>query len=81
MTARRLIPLLRNALYPAALLILVSTTGPNPRAADAPADPVKDRTDAIRKQITAQFDDLLTLYKHLHSHPELSQHEVNTAAT
>ncbi len=59
--------------------LAVLTAAPGARAEDAPADPVKDRVDAVQKRINAEFDDLLALYKHLHTNPELSLHEVNTA--
>jgi hippurate hydrolase len=35
---------------------------------------------AVRKRIAIEKDGLLALYKHLHSHPELSLREVRTAA-
>ena len=41
---------------------------------------VKDRVAAVKKRIAAESDDLEALYKHLHTNPELSLHEVNTAA-
>jgi hippurate hydrolase len=77
MTNRRLMPLLPNVLCPALLLL---SACPAPHAKGAPADDIKGRTDAIQKGVAAEFDDLLALYKHLHANPELSLHEVNTAA-
>ena len=56
--------------------------------AAALADPVekskdvstRERADAVKKQIDADYAHLDALYKHLHSHPELSLQEVQTAA-
>jgi hippurate hydrolase len=45
----------------------------------AAESPVKDRADAIRKIINAEYASLEALYKHIHSHPELSLHEEATA--
>jgi len=61
-------------------LVLAVPTGPEPRADDGRTTPLKERTVLVQKRIAAEFDDLLTLYKHLHSHPELSLHEVQSAA-
>ncbi len=69
----------RAVFFSLAILALVLTAAPGSRAEDAPADPVKDRVDAVQKRVNAEFDDLLALYKHLHTNPELSLHEVNTA--
>lgn len=41
---------------------------------------LKDRADAVRKKIDAEYPSLETLYKYLHSHPELSLQEQQTAA-
>src|SRR5215471_12134982 len=42
--------------------------------------PLKQRSEEIKKKIDSEFDSLQTLYKHLHSNPELSLQEVATAA-
>jgi amidohydrolase len=44
------------------------------------AQPAKQRTAAINAKIQAEMDSLLSLYKHLHSHPELAYEEEKTAA-
>jgi hippurate hydrolase len=50
-------------------------------AAELPAaEPVKGRVEMVNKRIASEFDRLDSLYKHLHSHPELSYHEEKTAA-
>lgn len=41
---------------------------------------LSDRTAAITKKLDAELSDLESLYKHLHSHPELSLQERQTAA-
>jgi hippurate hydrolase len=40
---------------------------------------LKERTAEVKKRIAEQADSLETLYKHLHTHPELSLHEEQTA--
>jgi hippurate hydrolase len=42
--------------------------------------PVKERIVPIDKRIDAEITDLIALYQHLHSHPELSLQEEQTAA-
>src|SRR5262245_27624893 len=51
------------------------------RADEPKRDPsiVAERAVAVRAQIDGAYDGLTELYKHLHSHPELSLHEVLTA--
>jgi amidohydrolase len=72
--------ILRNALFPLAALALAVPTAPGSRADDRQAPPLKERTALVKKRINADFDDLQALYKHLHAHPELSLHEVQSAA-
>jgi hippurate hydrolase len=43
-------------------------------------DTVKTRVEAVNRRIKTEFDDLDQLYKHIHSHPELSYQEEKTAA-
>src|SRR5262249_1274769 len=52
------------------------------RAEDAPkADAAtRGRVEAVKGRIAAEYDKLEALYKHLHSHPELSYQEEKTAA-
>jgi hippurate hydrolase len=42
-------------------------------------DKAGQRAAEVKKRIGEQYDSLEALYKHLHSHPELSLHEVQTA--
>ena len=39
-----------------------------------------EMVDALKRQAASDFPHLESLYKHLHAHPELSLHEVKTAA-
>jgi len=53
-----------------------------PDAKAQPAPPagwVKDRLAAVDKKLDAEIKDLVALYQHIHSNPELSLMEVNTA--
>jgi hippurate hydrolase len=54
--------------------------------ASAPADEPKrdqsaiaERSQAVKDRIDAKYDSLVSLYKHIHTHPELSKQEVATA--
>ena len=67
---RRLLPFV--ALFAPALL------ADEPKAKDSPSPP--PQLAAIDKKIDAEADDLLKLYKHLHTHPELSLQEKESAA-
>ncbi|HEV3260489.1 MAG TPA: amidohydrolase [Gemmataceae bacterium] len=49
-------------------------------AADARAAHAPAAVGDIKKRIAAEYDALLALYKHLHTHPELSLQEEKTAA-
>jgi hippurate hydrolase len=49
-----------------------------PALAQPPA--VQQRADEVRRLISEQYISLEALYKHIHSHPELSLQEVQTAA-
>jgi amidohydrolase len=64
-----------------AILVLASRVF----AADGPVSPahsaaVEQRAADIRSRISAEYPALEALYKHLHTHPELSYHEQQTAA-
>jgi hippurate hydrolase len=61
------------------LLAVAPSTGADAVAPPA-ADSVKERVAAINQRITAEYDQLEALYKHIHSNPELSRQEVKTAA-
>src|SRR5438552_2034913 len=39
-----------------------------------------ERSQAVKARIDAEYDSLVSLYKHIHTHPELSKQEVATAA-
>jgi amidohydrolase len=56
---------------------IVSAEG---RAADAPADGLKARLTEVDRRGAAEYAALDSLYKDLHSHPELSLHEFRTSA-
>ncbi len=56
----------------ALLLVVIGTALPHAAEPDAKA--------AVKASIAGQLPSLLTLYEHLHAHPELSFMEVNTAA-
>ena len=43
-------------------------------------DAAAERTRAVRPRVDAELTSLLALYKHLHSHPELSLREAQTSA-
>jgi hippurate hydrolase len=75
-TGRRLA--VRSLTVSLSLLLAAASpaAGPNP----SKKDDLKDRTTAVQAQIAAQFDRLDALYKHLHTHPELSLQEEQTAA-
>jgi len=74
-------PLSALALLTAALALGLTAA---PRADDRPAPagplPVKERLGEVNKLLDANYPHLEALYKHLHSHPELSLQEVRTAA-
>ncbi len=67
----------RIALFVLAAPALALLTGPGLRAEEPP---LKERLAAVDRRIAAEYDDLLALYKQLHTNPELSLLEVNTAA-
>jgi hippurate hydrolase len=75
------------------LITVLAVSGVEPRPAEPPkpvqpelkaqpkptSDWVKDRLVAVDKQIDGEIKDLLALYQHIHSNPELSLMEANTA--
>jgi hippurate hydrolase len=50
------------------------------RAAEPDKGKLKERQAEVEKRLDGEFDSLQTLYKYLHSHPELSLQEEKTAA-
>jgi hippurate hydrolase len=75
------LPRLSKGAVSLAILALV-TAIPAP-AADAPRPAeagLAQRAAEVRKLVDAEYPSLEALYKHLHSHPELSLHEATTAA-
>jgi hippurate hydrolase len=77
-------PLMRTTprRFPAgsALLALAVSLGGASPAGTAPETGVKQLASEVRQRIAAQQDQLESLYKHLHSNPELSLREEKTAA-
>jgi hippurate hydrolase len=73
---------MRRFLLPLLTLAGLLTAGPGRAPGDQPASPARlaERTAAIRQKIDAEAASLEALYKHLHTHPELSLMEVGTAA-
>ena len=63
---------------PTRVLLLVLTLSLPADAADP--SPVQDRLRAVNIVLDREIDDLVGLYQHLHSHPELSLNEHKTAA-
>ena len=55
-------------------------SSPAIRAPASEGDTIRKQADEVKKGIAAQYDQLEMLYKDLHTHPELSLHEVQTAA-
>jgi metal-dependent amidase/aminoacylase/carboxypeptidase family protein len=65
----------------AVLALALGTVAPSPGEERAGrADDAKERTAEVKERITAELDRLQTLYKQLHTNPELSLHEARTAA-
>lgn len=69
-----------NRVFFLALVLTLPGNAPSqPPKSTSPPDPLSARTQRISTKIDAEIADLETLYKHLHSHPELSTLEVATA--
>src|SRR5262245_30603602 len=41
---------------------------------------LRDRSQAVKARIDGEYESLVSLYKHIHSHPERSRQEAATAA-
>ncbi len=67
--------MIRFRLVPAVLLIAAG-----PLLAEPDKEQLKQRVADVEKGTNSQLDNLLTLYKTLHSHPELSLQEEKTSA-
>src|SRR6516225_6645698 len=63
----------------AAAIVALGLFGLTCRADDS-KDALAERKSEISKRIAGDMDRLIALYKHLHSNPELSYQEENTAA-
>jgi amidohydrolase len=63
---------------PIVLLALLSLAAPALFASDG--DSIRKQAEEVKGRIAAQYDRLEAFYKQLHTHPELSLHEVQTAA-
>src|SRR4051794_9732225 len=63
-----------------AALALGAAASPARADADNGEGPWPERVRAIRGYLDAEYPSLEALYKHLHTHPELSLHEANTSA-
>jgi hippurate hydrolase len=61
-------------------VVLLGATGPGKVGAGGGETAVADNVRAVRQCLDGEVTNLLDLYKHLHSHPELSLHETQTAA-
>jgi hippurate hydrolase len=66
----------RRPLSAAVALALAVTAG----RADTPPEALKARVEEVRSRVAAEYASLDALYKHLHTHPELSRQEAQTAA-
>jgi len=62
------------------LTVLAAAAGQARADADQGKDPWPERLQAIRKCVGAEYPNLQKLYKHLHTHPELSLQEEKTSA-
>jgi amidohydrolase len=63
----------------AALMAVLVSGGPHTSADEGKAE-APGHAGEVRKRVNAHLDDLVTLYKDLHSNPELSLKEVRSAA-
>src|SRR6516162_5256867 len=72
----------RPYLVPLALFAAVVFAGVRPSDAEPPkpSEANAKRMDAVQRRIAVEAESLETLYKHLHSHPELSYQEEKTSA-
>lgn len=75
-----------KTLLPFALFAAVVFTGVRPPIASLqgseqpkPSATNAKRLDAVQKRVATELESLKALYKHLHSHPELSYHEEKSA--
>ena len=73
--------MLRRQLVAAGLAMFLPLAAGIARDAEPSPDPKLDaRSTAIRAAIDSEIPSLLTLYRDIHTHPELSQMEVRTSA-
>jgi hippurate hydrolase len=67
---------LTRSLFAVVLLLVISRSLV---AAEPDKQKLKERTALVERHLDAEFDSLLTLYKYLHTHPELSLQEEKTS--
>src|SRR5439155_16932023 len=73
--------LLLRRLAAISLLLFAASAGASPIEAEDPAKPaLQERVGAINQRIADDFAHLESLYKHFHTHPELSLREAATSA-
>jgi hippurate hydrolase len=64
----------------AMLMLSLTAAGPSPGEDRPGGASIQKRTAQVRERIAAELTGLETLYKQLHTNPELSLHEARTAA-
>ena len=80
MQRRRTLNVMVMSLGQVAVLFLAATAAAQNKSGSEGAGALKDRVGEIRNRITEDYGHLESLYKHFHTHPELSLQEVQTAA-
>jgi amidohydrolase len=73
MRSPKLMPLTR-------IVLLYLSILPAPALVASEGDSIRKQAEEVKGRIAAQYGRLEALYKQLHTHPELSLHEVQTAA-
>src|SRR4051812_3921852 len=71
---------LGNILSAGLVLVLLGSPCPGGEPARTGESPLQEQAAQVNHCIEADYRRLEALYKHLHAHPELSLHEVRTAA-
>src|SRR5439155_22422295 len=79
--ARNKDPTPMRRLFPGGAALAILTVSLSPTPGDTPrSGPLAERTLLIQQRIAQEYPSLDALYKQIHSHPELSGQEVQTAA-